>query len=57
MPQTSEAISVSLSAGAAAYTRGITDRKELFELADRKMYEDKLTKKRTSKKSEERAFQ
>ncbi|MBI3601715.1 MAG: diguanylate cyclase [Candidatus Omnitrophica bacterium] len=53
IPPTNGIISISLSAGVAAYTPEISDSKELFELADRNMYEDKLTKKRTSKKSEE----
>ncbi len=52
IPQTNETICVSLSMGVAAYTPKITDPKELFDLADRNMYEDKLTKKRTSKNPE-----
>jgi len=46
IPQTSETVFVSLSAGVAAYAAEATDSKELFELADRRMYEDKLAQKK-----------
>jgi len=45
IPPTNEAISVSLSVGVVAYAPEISDPKELFELADRSMYENKSTKK------------
>ncbi len=46
IPETNEVIFVKLSVGIAAYSPKIKDSKELFELADRKMYEDKLAQKK-----------